>query len=167
MSSHAMHGLNSFWLNILLMALWHLLVFLICINIKTSNFSADKPMYRCKDWEKNGKWYKTHLRINLWKDALPQHVGKDGFSKRHLVSLSPDYIEQFILETCRAEWNHRINCLFFIIAFMVNSLIPAIFFSLVTILLNIPFIIIQRYNRFRLLSLKNRLSKAPSSTDLG
>ena len=103
------------------------------------------------------KWYADHLKINKWKDFLPQHIGKDGFSKDHLDDVSIEYLDEFILETCRGEWNHIANCYFAVVLFIINPFWTAFILTILLFLGNLPFAIIQRYNRFRLVKLKNTL----------
>ena len=90
---------------------WHVAVFLACVKIPTAFFDATKSRYLPKKWEKGGRWYRDNLKIQLWKDKLPQHIGKGGFSKAHLTDVSIEYLDEFIMETCRGEWMHLTNCL--------------------------------------------------------
>lgn len=147
-------------INMLLIVLWHLAVLFVCRNIKDKTFfSPKKFLYIPKKWEENGNFYVKKLKIKKWKDKLPQYVAKNGFSKKNLQSLtklSPEYIERFILETCRAEWNHFICCMYFLVSFILNSFPYGVIFSLIPIIANVPFIFIQRYNRIRLLKLRRR-----------
>ena len=139
--------------NLLFIIIWNMIIFIFSINIDKKFLSPDLPLFKQKSWEKDGEFYAKILHIKKWKDFLPQHVGKNGFSKKKLLKpsqLSIEYIQEFILETCRAEWNHLMSCLFFIISFLINSLSYAIVFSLISIIVNFPFICIQRYNRIRL-----------------
>lgn len=145
--------------NLIYIALWHLLCFIFCISIDTSFFDENKKYYKACNFEKYGKFYADKFKIKIWKDILPQHIGKGGFSKKHLRSTSKEYIDYFIMETCRGEWDHRMNCLYFIVSFSVNSILPGFVFSVLVILFNIPFIIIQRYNRFRLQELRRRINR--------
>lgn len=147
-------------INIFLILLWHMLCFIACITCNSSVYSLDKKMFQPKKWEDNGKWYDDKLYIKKWKDRLPQHIGKNGFSKQHFTNLSKEYIDTFIMETCRAEWEHSISCFYIVITFIISPFKIALIFSLFTIAANIPFLIIQRYNRFRLLKIKNRLERA-------
>lgn len=143
--------------NLLLLTIWHCAMFAACVLAKPSLFNENRALYRPRGWEQNGRWYAKHLKINVWKDKLPQHVGKDGFSKAHITDLSEDYLNRFILETCRGEWDHWMNCLFFVLSLVINPLLPGIIFGLITLAGNLPFIAIQRYNRFRLLTVRKRL----------
>ncbi len=141
-------------INIFLGCIWHLITFIVCVSVHPSFFSADKKMYRPHQWEREGKFYQDVLKINKWKDALPQHIGKDGFSKDHLDDISVPYLDEFIMETCRAEWNHTMNCLYSIVLFIMNNLDVALILTAVLFILNLPFAVIQRYNRFRLQKLR-------------
>ena len=151
--------LNTLLVNLLMGTIWHYATFFLCISIKTTHFDANKARYRPRKWERDGKWYVDHLKINQWKDLLPQYVRKDGFSKDHLDDVSLEYIDEFILETCRGEWNHIANCLFAVILFLTNTFLMAVILTVLLFLGNLPFAIIQRYNRFRLQKLKRTLVK--------
>lgn len=147
--------------NFLLMITWHLVILIICMSLPRSFFEPTKRLYLTRKWEKNGNLYVKTLKIKKWKDCLPQFVAKGGFSKKHLPSskdFDENYIHVFISETCRAEWNHLMCSMYFIISFLINSIQNAIIFSLIPIFCNLPFLIIQRYNRIRLLKLEKRYS---------
>lgn len=141
---------NALLINLLMGAMWHYISFLLCISLDKSFFNADKRMYRPHKWENGGKFYSDYVKINRWKDFMPQHIGKDGFSKDHLDDVSIEYLDEFIMETCRGEWNHTVNSFFVIILFMVNTLWIALVLSVLLFILNVPCLVIQRYNRFRL-----------------
>lgn len=146
-------------INVILGIIWHISMLFICVAKNTSTFSPEKRLYRPHKWEKGGKIYSDILKINRWKDMLPQHIGKNGFSKEHLDTVSIEYLDNFILETCRGEWNHTMNCTFAFVLFLLNNALIALILSLLLILGNLPFIIIQRYNRFRLQKLRTILLK--------
>lgn len=140
-------------INFFLMVAWHLTVLVTCMNLSTSFFNPKKRMYAVRKWEKNGSFYINVLKIKKWKDNLPQFISKKGFSKRSLKSLSQlskEYLEKFIVETCRAEWNHFMCSMYWVISICINSTFYALLFSLIPILANLPFLLIQRFNRIRL-----------------
>lgn len=149
-------GLDMFLWNLFLVGLWHAIIFVATIKFPTSTFDVSKEMYSPKSWEHSGRFYKDKLKINIWKDRIPQFVGKDGFSKRHLTDVSIEYLDEFIMETCRGEWSHRKSCLSIIITMLINPLLIGLFFSFLIILANVPCLMIQRYNRFRLQTLRKR-----------
>lgn len=156
--------LNMLVWNIVIVGLWHVAVFLICVKMPKSAFDPTKGRYAPKEWEHGGRWYRDTLKIQIWKDRVPQHIGKNGFSKRHLTEMSIDYLDQFILETCRGEWMHMKNCICAIVTLLINPLLVGIVVTFLIMLANAPFAAVQRYNRFRLLILRKRRLREISSS---
>ena len=96
-----------FW-NIIIVSAYHFIIFAICVKLPQSSFDENKSRYQMKKFERNGKFYKQTLKINVWKEHVPQFTGKDGFSKEHMSNnVSVEYLNEFIAETCRAEWTHE------------------------------------------------------------
>ncbi len=151
-------AVNAFFINFIFGVVWHYAVLFVCISLDNCIFSPQRKMYRCHKWERGGKFYSDVLKINKWKDTLPQHIGKDGFSKEHIEDVSIEYLDRFILETCRGEWNHKMNCAFAVVLFGINGITEvSVILSFATVAGNVPFIFIQRYNRFRLQKLRNTI----------
>ncbi len=116
-----------------------------------------------KKFERNGKFYKQTLKINVWKEHVPQFTGKDGFSKEHMSNnVSVEYLNEFIAETCRAEWTHETQGLSIIFYIFSKSSDTAYLFYFFVLLINMPCTAIQRYNRFRLQTLRKRLIRTGS-----
>ncbi len=93
------------------------------------------------------RFYEKVCRIRKWKDHIPS---AGPFDKRKLENNSIDYFSLFILETVRAEIAHAL-CIIAAMSILVSSPLPmshtmALFF----LMINIPCIMIQRYNRPRL-----------------
>lgn len=146
------NALNIILLNIILIVIWHLIVLWFSIKLDINFFNPNRKIYLKHSWEQDGKFYINVLKIKNWKDKFPQYIAKNGFSKRSIsTKYDKKYIERFILETCRAEWNHTMNCMYFIISFYINSFFYAVTFSIIPIIANLPFIFIQRFNRIRLI----------------
>lgn len=121
------------------------------------NFDYTKPPYTPFRWERNGMIY-TKLRIQFWKDKLPdmsQHV-KSAFRKKILVFRSAEYLQILILETCVAEFVHFVLILICPIFLLFMEGAAAWIAMIVYTLGNLPFIMIQRYNRPRLVALMER-----------
>lgn len=159
--------LDTLLWNLIIVAIWHLVFLFACQKLPDSTFDASKNRYIPREWEHGGRWYRDYLKIQLWKDRLPQHIGKEGFSKKHLNSDSIEYIDQFILETCRGEWNHKKNCLCSIVMLLINPLLVGVIVSTLILIGNLPFAMVQRYNRFRLLVLRKRRIRDIRSAELG
>lgn len=144
-----------FW-NIFLIAVWHIVCFVSCLKLSDSTFDASRNRYTARSWERGGRWYRDNLKIQFWKDKVPQHTGKNGLSKRHFAGDSIEYLDTFILETCRGEWMHMKNCLCAVVILLINPLLVGFLLSTLILLGNLPFAMIQRYNRFRLLALRKK-----------
>lgn len=144
-----------FW-NLLIVGLWHVVSFLSCQKFPDVKFDASKGRYAARPWEHGGRWYRDNLKIQIWKDKLPQHIGKGGFSKRHFRGDSIGYLDQFILETCRGEWMHMKNCICAVVTLIINPLLVGVLISSFILIGNLPFALVQRYNRFRLQILRKR-----------
>lgn len=126
--------------------------------IPAASFHYDRFPYRAWRWERDGRIY-DGLRIRKWKDRLPDmsRVMPDMVPKRLGKSPTSSDAWRLVRETCRAEIVHLGLCI----------CAPAIYFFwwswigvmlvCLTVLGNLPFILIQRYNRPALVRLAERL----------
>lgn len=126
--------------------------------IPRSAFRADAFPYRCAKWERGGRVYEK-LGVKRWKDALPDmsRVMPDMVKKKINVQQRAAGAGELIAETCAAELVHY--CLIVLslgIFFFWRGAGAAIFWLVYNLLGNVPFIIIQRYNRPRLIQLEER-----------
>ncbi|MGN1411528.1 MAG: hypothetical protein ACI4WH_03330 [Oscillospiraceae bacterium] len=106
------------------------------------------------------KLYKK-IKLPKWKDSLPQY--NVDFNKKNLqTNITIDYLTQFIFITCRAEIIHIsiaiLGYISLLFCFVTSTNDFWLFFSIATIigLGNIPFVLIQRYNRYRLVNVLNK-----------
>lgn len=123
-----------------------------------SRFDHDGRLTRLRSWEDHGRRYQRLLRIRAWKDLLPEKgdLFRGGFSKRHLRDRTDGHLRRFVAETRRAEvvhWSNLCAGPFFLIWCR-----PAIGAGMITfgVVAHLPFILIQRHNRGRLLRLIER-----------
>ena len=140
----------NFFLNILIILLWHYISFKIVTRLSYELFYEEEKDCDPKKLLKLEKFYEKVFKIKIWKDRIPQYVSKGGFSKRKIKSLDLNYLNRFVCETYRAETDHFMCCLIMPFLFFLNSLKSSIFLSILIMLGNIPCILIQRYNRCRL-----------------
>ena len=147
--------------NLTIVAVYHLVIFAICIKLPQASFREHKRRYQIKKFERSGKFYRQTLKIEKWKAHVPQFTGKNGFSKAHMPDrISVEYLNAFIAETCRAEWTHETQSLSVVFVFLFNPPGWGLGFAAVILLINLPCTAIQRYNRFRLQALRKRLLSA-------
>jgi glycosyl-4,4'-diaponeurosporenoate acyltransferase len=109
-------------------------------------------LFREKSWEAGGDIYQRLFKVRTWKAILPELSDflKILFPKKKIRAFDAGYLQSYIIESCRAELTHfciiGITLLFPLWAgFSVSLLVIYI-----SVLLNLPFIVIQRYNRPRI-----------------
>ncbi len=109
-------------------------------------------------FERDGRAYERVLRIKAWKDTLPEagSLFRGGFSKRHVVRHDRAYLEQFLAETRRAERAHWAIAALGPVFFAWNPWWLASAMLGYAIVANVPCILVQRYNRARLVRLLDR-----------
>ncbi|MCS7298461.1 MAG: hypothetical protein RMJ37_00690 [Spirochaetia bacterium] len=124
-------------------------------------YTVKNFMFKKRWWEFEGKLYERAFLIKLWKDRLPEAgelLGINPFNKKNFKSRDEEYIERFILETCRAELAHILPFIFLPISFIWNNVLWAMLVMTgFCVVINTPFIAIQRYNRIRLVKILNSI----------
>lgn len=120
-------------------------------RLDQSRLCRDGWVLRPRRFEIGGRWYRRRLRIHRWKDRLPEAGGlfPGGLSKRQLPGYDAAALQLFVQETRRAELAHwwAMGCgpLFA----LWNPPLATGLLMTYGVAVNLPFILIQRYNRFR------------------
>ncbi|QJC52178.1 glycosyl-4,4'-diaponeurosporenoate acyltransferase [Paenibacillus albicereus] len=145
-------------------AVWlllHALAVALVIRIPWERFASDGPLTRLRGFEADGRWYERTLRIQRWKDRLPDGGGwvKSGFSKRRLRSGRLEHLERFAAETRRGELTHWAMMLPLPLFALWNNAFGMVILTVYVLIANLPCIFVQRYNRARLLKVMSRPSR--------
>ena len=121
-------------------------------------FHAEAFPYRSFAWEKEGKIY-LKLRIHKWKDLVPDMSRVNpGMVSKHLGKLpSSAQVSRLVTETCIAEWVHWVLILLSPFILLIEEWWATMVLYLYVFVFNLPFILIQRYNRPQLIRLAERL----------
>jgi glycosyl-4,4'-diaponeurosporenoate acyltransferase len=129
-------------------------------RLDDERLSRDGWLLRPRRFETGGRWYRRRLRIDRWKDRLPEAGGlfRDGVSKRHLPAFDRAGLQLFARETRRAELTHwwAMGC--GPVFVLWNPPLASALLVAYGVAVNLPFIAIQRYNRFRIQALMARRS---------
>lgn len=130
-------------------------------NLLPRHFHPEKFPFKPYRWEKEGKFYQQKLHINQWKDVVFDiSKAEVGIEKKKLESVLPSSgIERLIQETCVAEITHAVLIM---ISPVMLSFLPtlwAIFFLFAYCVMNLMDVMIQRYNRPRLIKLHCKMLK--------
>ena len=113
---------------------------------------------------KEKKFYEK-LKIRLWKDKIPEIGHFTGFRKNKLADpQSVEYVDRFLLESCYGEIGHFFSLFF---GFTVLLLYPlssvwfalAIPVAIINFFLNLPSLLVLRYNSYKLVVLRKSLLK--------
>ena len=123
-------------------------------------FHGDGRWFRPAAWEQNGRFYQR-LHIRRWKTRLPDksRVVKSMVPKRLEGEPDTRQLDLLVQETCVAEVVHLALFLVSpsIYRFCRNGV--GVVFSVLCGVGNLPFVAIQRYNRPKLLALRERIRK--------
>lgn len=142
-----------FWITISLISAYG-------VRILPKKFYYTCKLFQHKKFER--KIYKT-IKIKNWKTKVPELGILLGFQKRYLEKdINKEYLEKFIMESYYAELGHYLMGLLGFLIIFVNPpeyLIFSLICSVLNLFGNLPFSLIQRYNRPRLVRILNRIEK--------
>ncbi|MFC4775248.1 glycosyl-4,4'-diaponeurosporenoate acyltransferase [Paenibacillus sp. GCM10023252] len=139
----------------------HLLSAFIAVRLPARLFERETALTRLRAFEAGGAFYERAFAIHRWKDKLPDGGAwfKQGFAKAHLASRSPAYLQRFVTETRRGEWTHWCMLLPVPLFTLYNDALGLVIMFVYALIANLPCILVQRYNRARLLKVMTRRGK--------
>ena len=123
-------------------------------------FPYDKFPFRPAEFEKQGKIY-LKLKINKWQNKVPDmsKIFPGLIPAKNLKHYTPEVLPGMIEETCIAEFIHCGNSILSLFSLCFCRNWAGILVVAVYILLgNLPFILIQRYNRPRFVKLLEHMN---------
>ena len=123
--------------------------------------SRDGWLLRPRAFEATGGWYRRWLRIDRWKDKVPEagDLFPGGISKRHLPAYDDDGLRLFVRETRRAELAHWWAMACGLSFVLWNPPLASVLLIGYGVVANLPFVVIQRYNRSRTEALLERRAR--------
>ena len=141
----------------LLWPLFQVAISIACLKIKDQKFDYNKFPYKTYKWEKEGKIYDKIFKVSKWKKFLPDGgaIMKGGYKKKNITDFSRENFQKFVIESCRAELSHLL-AIFPFWVFGLFAPIEVIYIMLAyALIVNLPCIITQRFNRPRFIRLIN------------
>ncbi len=123
----------------------------------------DHAMFRERRWEDGGRIYQRLLGIRRWKRLLPDgsSLFRGGFPKKRLGERTQAYYRAFIRESRRAELAHWVAIPPASLFFLWNPVGVGFVMIGYAVLVNLPCILAQRYNRPRFDRLAGRGAAVP------
>ena len=122
-------------------------------------FCAERWPYAPWKWERGGAIY-DKIGIRAWKDRLPDmsRVVRKMVPKRFDAFPTAEHARKLIAETCVAEATHAVLCFVAPVIWLFWRNYVGVILTAIVIICNLPFILIQRYNRPSLVALYGRLT---------
>lgn len=147
--------LTNVWtilINILAWYSFHMFLSWVARNISNQFLEENKQWFRTRKWENSGDVWQQLFRIRSWKSYLPDgtKITKKGFDKTRLRQFDQANLELFALETRRGELAHWMMIPPAGLFFLWNPPWAGWLMVVYALIANIPFIMVQRYNRPRL-----------------
>lgn len=151
--------------NLVFWPAWTAAVGWVAQRTPDSRFAADNLITRAWPGERDGLLYRETLGIDRWKDLLPEAGAVfGGFSKRSIQSGETELLEQFLIETRRAEHAHWGMAAGFAVTLIWNPWWASGANALVAASSNLPCIAVQRYNRIRLRRVLSAVGRRATSS---
>ncbi|MEY2452087.1 MAG: glycosyl-4,4-diaponeurosporenoate acyltransferase [Acidimicrobiaceae bacterium] len=147
-------------LDVVVWGAWSAIAGYVAHRRPAAAFATDSWLYRLRRFERGGRLYEQ-LGIRRWKDRLPEAgaLFTGGFSKRSVRSRDRDVLERFVIETRRAEWTHWTIMLITPVFLVWNGWWVEIAMVVYALAANLPCLLVQRYNRARLIRLLAQVPK--------
>jgi glycosyl-4,4'-diaponeurosporenoate acyltransferase len=141
-------------IDIAVIATWSALVGYVFHRMPARWFGHDNALTKPRRWERDGRVWDDVLRVRRWKDRVPDAGGlfAGGMRKRD-VTHDPEQLARLVVETRRAELVHLAVLAISPVFLLWNPLWLAAVMVTYNIVANVPFMVIQRYNRPRLVRL--------------
>ena len=156
-----MRILKLLFLFILNGILWfcaHMYVSKLFLRINDQHYIDGPLKLRSFNFEDKGTVYQKYFKVKSWKDKMPEgsQFFTNSYNKRELKDNSPETINEFLVEVNRAEVTHWGILFTLPIVLLFNPRWTYKIHSIYALSANIPFIIIQRYNRPRFEAIQRR-----------
>jgi len=136
-------------------AVWGVLVGYMAAHWPTERFLADGPVTRLRAWEDDGRWW-LRTGVRRWKLVVPDLGALVGGTPKRRLAGGPGGLAYMAAETRRAERAHWATALAALAMPLWNPSWLVAVMSAYAVGANAPCIVIQRYNRGRLVRLATR-----------
>ena len=146
---------------VIIAALGGFIFFIIGQSLPRRWFDPGAFIYRSHKWEKGGRIYER-VYVRKWKDIVPDmsRIIPGVFKKNAALATDAKKMRRLIKETCVAELVHWLLIIFITpMVFRAMRGLGGFLAAIIYALGNLVFIIIQRYNRPRLVALCKRMEK--------
>lgn len=139
----------------------------LAVRVPRRWLATDTRLTRIRRFEERGRCYERRLRIERWKHRLPEAgaLFAGGTSKRSTGGRRSEALQTFAEETRRAEWVHWAQIAAAPTFGLWNEWVVTVAMVAFATLVHLPFIVVQRYNRARVLPILLRRGATPARGD--
>ena len=133
--------------------------FFVGVALPRGIFNEKKFPFKPFEWEKSGKLYRF-IKVKRWKAKLPDMSRYTSiiYPKKVYTKVTSREVDRLIKESCVAEFIHYVLSIMGIgIYYIWKKSRTGLVLTVLYILGNAPFIIIQRYLRPKYIALKEKL----------
>ena len=144
---------KDFVLNLFIFFLLSALITYLSNRLPESFYSVKGRLLRERPWENGGRIYQKLFKVKQWKKFLPElsDFVKSVFPKKEIKEFTKVYMKKYIFESCKSEMTHWGIIFSSLLFFFWCESGTAFLMITIAITLNLPYIIIQRYNRPRIM----------------
>lgn len=163
MNSAELSNCELFFVDLMYMLIIQAVIGFISAHLPGRIINPQRKRYQLRQWEKGGSFYQRVFHVKNWKPLVwdAGRVFQKDFKKDHVDATNPMTLERWIIETCRAEWCHWVTFILIVPLFSFNPPGMSFFWLIYDSVLNLAPIIVQRYNRPRLMRMLQHLAKHP------
>lgn len=132
---------------------------LIALYIPDRLYKYNKFPYKPLKIELKGDIYQILFRVKKWKHLLPDGAKawkKKGYEKKHIKGFDNETLNKFLIESCRAELTHILPILMVWVFFLFTPPMVGLIMVIYSLITNLPCLIVQRFNRPRLINLLDK-----------
>lgn len=153
---------HDFWIGLRFAAIMGIITHFVGEMLPRNAFKYDQFPFRMFDWENGGRIY-NKIHVSHWMAKLPDaskmSFHKKMFRKELGDDMSEEHLIRYIEETCVAEFSHTMLMLSSVILPIIVEGPTGKVFMLIYALCNLPFVVIQRYNRPMLVRILKRIER--------
>lgn len=139
-------------LNLLTFFLLSVIVTILSLIVPDYVFTKKSWILKERKWEQKGEFYQKYFKVRLWKNHLPE-LGdfiRGIFPKKKIMEFSDEYLRKYLFESRKSELTHWCIILSSLLFILWNEPHEALLMFIIAAVINLPYIIIQRYNRPRI-----------------
>ncbi|MGE6752542.1 hypothetical protein ACQKFO_03790 [Rossellomorea sp. NPDC071047] len=150
-------------LNIFAWVSIHFVISFMTSRLTTKQLQSLSPLFHPLEMEAGGGIFRF-LKIKKWKKYIPDagRWFRGGINKNEIGLTSQQGRITFLLELNRAELSHWLQMIPAPFFFILNNGIESGIMFLYGILFNLPLILVQRYNRIRIIKIMAKYSPSKS-----